>query len=123
MLYAETLIGRDTISTMPLKTMEGFLDHGVTSQSLAADVEGAGQILSTPKDLGIDLASVAAALVVEGIEKFCGAAGTLFDAIARTCREIHGRTERADEAKPLLCGAGHQRAQFIELVWSRAAVR
>ena len=30
-LYVETLIGRDTINTMPPKTIDAFLDHGVTS--------------------------------------------------------------------------------------------
>ncbi|HEY0957811.1 MAG TPA: transaldolase [Novosphingobium sp.] len=93
-LYVETLIGRDTISTMPLKTIEAFLDHGVTSQSLTADIEGARHILSTAKDLGIDLASVTAALVVEGIDKFSDAADALFDVIAKTRREILGRRRR-----------------------------
>ncbi len=38
-LYVETLIGRDTINTMPPKTIEAFLDHGVTTPSLTADIE------------------------------------------------------------------------------------
>ena len=84
MLYVETLIGRDTINTMPPKTIEAFLDHGVTAQSLTADIEGERRVLSEAERLGLDLAGVTAALVVEGVDKFSDAADALLGAIAKT---------------------------------------
>jgi len=81
-LYVETLIGRDTINTMPPKTIEAFLDHGVTTQSLTADIEGERRVLAKAERLGLDLDGVTAALVVEGVDKFCDAADALLGAIA-----------------------------------------
>src|SRR4029079_5806090 len=46
LLYVETLIGRDTINTMPLKTIEAFREHGVATPSLTADIAGERMVLS-----------------------------------------------------------------------------
>ena len=46
-LYVEELIGRDTINTMPPKTIDAFRDHGRVRQSLEEDVEGAVHIMRT----------------------------------------------------------------------------
>jgi len=81
-LYVETLIGPDTINTMPPKTIEAFLDHGVARSTLAAGIDAERQILSEAERLGVDLAGVTAALVDEGVEKFCDAATALLDRIA-----------------------------------------
>ena len=83
-LYVETLIGRDTINTMPPKTIDAFLDHGVTSRSLTADIEGERRVLSEAERLGLDLAGVTSALVVDGVDKFEDAADALLGAIAKT---------------------------------------
>ena len=40
-LYVDTLIGPETVNTMPVKTMDAFRDHGTVTQSLAADLDGA----------------------------------------------------------------------------------
>lgn len=97
-LYVETLIGRDTINTMPLKTIEAFLDHGVTSQSLTADVDGERQVLSRAESLGLDLAGVTNALVIEGIEKFAEALDALYAAIAETRCDLLGERINGLEA-------------------------
>jgi transaldolase/glucose-6-phosphate isomerase len=83
-LYVETLIGRDTINTMPLKTIEAFRDHGVTTPSLTADIAGERMVLSEAERLGLDPASVTAALVTEGVDKFSDAAEALLGAIAKS---------------------------------------
>ena len=69
---------------MPPKTIEAFLDHGVTAPSLTADIEGERRVLSEAERLGLDLAGVTAALVVEGVDKFEDAADALLGAIAKT---------------------------------------
>ena len=89
-LYVETLIGRDTINTMPPKTIEAFLDHGVTTSSLTADIDGERRVLSEAERLGLDLAGVTAVLVVEGVHKFSDAADALIGAIAKTRSEMLG---------------------------------
>jgi transaldolase/glucose-6-phosphate isomerase len=89
-LYVETLIGRDTINTMPPKTIEAFLDHGVTTPSLTANIDSERRVLSEAERLGLDLAGVTAALVVDGVDKFSDAADTLLGAIATTRADMLG---------------------------------
>ncbi len=40
-LYAEELIGPDTVDTMPLETIENFRDHGRVRYSIEDDITGA----------------------------------------------------------------------------------
>ncbi len=81
-LYVETLIGRDTVNTMPPATMDAFRDHGETSDSLTTDVEGAKKVLSEADRLGLDLPGVTAKLVEEGVQSFSDAADQLYGAVA-----------------------------------------
>lgn len=81
-LYIDTLIGRDTISTIPLKTMDAFRDHGTVAPTLTADVDGARHVLSTVERLGLDLDGVTATLVEEGVHSFARSFDTLLGAIA-----------------------------------------
>ena len=99
-LYVETLIGRDTINTMPLKTIEAFREHGVARPSLTADIAGERMVLSEAERLGLDLASVTAALVTEGVDKFSEAAEALFGAIAKSRAAILGEQPAPRSALP-----------------------
>ncbi len=81
-LYIDTLIGADTVNTMPPKTLEAFRDHGEVGPSLTDDVARAREILSGAKRLGLDLDGVTAALVVDGVEKFAAAFDELLGAVA-----------------------------------------
>ena len=81
-LYVETLIGQDTVNTMPPKTLEAFRDHGRVRQSLTDDVAGARDILATADRLGLDLAGVTARLVEDGVRQFADAADKLYGAVA-----------------------------------------
>ena len=97
-LYVEKLIGRDTINTMPPKTIEAYLDHGVTTPSLTADITDERRILSEADRLGLDLAGVTAALVEEGVDNFSEAADVLLGTIAATRSRILGERINAFEA-------------------------
>ncbi|WP_246331584.1 bifunctional transaldolase/phosoglucose isomerase [Sphingomonas chungangi] len=81
-LYVETLIGRDTVNTMPPATMDAFRDHGETSNSLVADIDDAEKVLATAEKLGLDLDGVTAQLVKDGVKSFADAADALYGAIA-----------------------------------------
>jgi len=69
-MYAEELIGADTIDTMPLETLAAFRDHGKARPSLEEDVEGARRTLADLEAAGISLRKVTDDLIVEGIKKF-----------------------------------------------------
>ena len=82
-LYIDTLIGPDTVNTMPPKTMDAFRDHGIVAQTLAADVEEARRILAEAERLGLDLNGVTGTLVGEGVASFVTAFDDLLGAIAK----------------------------------------
>ena len=94
-LYVDTLIGPDTINTMPLKTMGAFRDHGTLRQTLTEDVDEARRVLTEAEQLGLDLAGVTRALVDDGVSQFAGAANTLFAAIAEKRTQLLGDRQNA----------------------------
>ena len=81
-LYVETLIGPDTVNTMPPKTMDAFRDHGKVAETLVADIPGAEHVLAEAKRLGLDLDGVTRALVDDGVKQFADAADGLYSAVA-----------------------------------------
>ena len=81
-LYLDTLIGRDTINTVPPKTLDAFRDHGTVAATLTADVDGARHVLAEAERLGLDLAGVTETLVEEGVASFAKAFDDLLGAIA-----------------------------------------
>jgi transaldolase/glucose-6-phosphate isomerase len=82
-LYVETLIGPDTVNTMPPKTMDAFRESGAVTPSLTQDVEGARRILAEAERLGLNLNAVTAALVDDGVKQFADAADQLLAAVEK----------------------------------------
>lgn len=68
--YVEALIGPETISTMPLETLEAYRDHGEPAVRLEEDVPFARDVLDELRQLGISLEDLTEELEEEGITKF-----------------------------------------------------
>jgi transaldolase/glucose-6-phosphate isomerase len=81
-LYLDTLIGPDTINTVPPKTMDAFRDHGTPKLTLTADIDEARHVLAEADRLGLDLDGVTATLVEEGVQSFAKAFDELLASIA-----------------------------------------
>ena len=82
-LYVETLIGRDTVNTMPPATMDAFRDHGkATPDAVEQDLEGALAILKSLGQHGISLETVTDDLVIDGVRQFATAFDQLLGAVA-----------------------------------------
>ncbi|WP_210356873.1 transaldolase [Sphingomonas beigongshangi] len=81
-LYVDTLIGRDTVNTMPPATMDAFRDHGTVAETLTADVADARHVLNEAERLGLDLGGVTDRLVEEGVASFAKAFDELLGSIA-----------------------------------------
>ena len=86
-LYVDTLIGADTVNTMPPKTMDAFRDHGHARDTLTEDLDGARGVLAEVDRLGLDLNGVTRALVDDGVAKFC-------QGVRRSPGRRGGRTRR-----------------------------
>jgi len=100
-LYVETLIGRDTVNTVPPKTLDAFRDHGEVSNSLTADVDEARHVLAEAERLGLDLNGVTDTLVEEGVRSFADAADTLYGAVAdKRAKFLGDRLDGMEAALP-----------------------
>ncbi len=80
-LYAEELIGPDTVDTMPLETILNFRDHGHARYSMEDDMEGARQTLAELEEIGIHYDQVTQQLQDEGVQKFADSFHKLFEGI------------------------------------------
>jgi transaldolase len=82
-LYVESLIGPDTISTVPPETLQLFDDHGKVVRALEGDTAGpARRVLEALAKGGIDYADVNRTLEAEGIDKFAKSYEKLMSVIA-----------------------------------------
>ncbi len=68
--YVDTLIGPDTVNTMPDATIDAFLDHGTIARTIDEDDQGAAAVVETLDDAGVDMADVAVTLEAEGVASF-----------------------------------------------------
>ena len=81
-LYSEELIGRDTVNTMPLSSVEAFADHGIVrGQTLTEDLDRARRLWSELIRVGIDEEEVGEQLEAEGVDKFAASYQAMLDTI------------------------------------------
>jgi len=70
-LYVETLIGEETVNTVPPATLDAFRDHGtVSGQAVTDELNRAREVLDRLAEVGIDLDDVTETLQTRGVEKF-----------------------------------------------------
>ncbi len=86
-LYVENLIGKDTINTLPLETIDAFRDHGKAEDTLTTDLENSNKVMQDLENLGIDIDKITQKLEDEGIEKFNEAYEKLLKSIRDQIRE------------------------------------
>ncbi len=82
-LYVEELIGRDTVNTMPLETIQAFQDHGIVEETLTEGVDDAQKLLGDLAAAGVDYDDVVETLEREGVEKFSQSFAELLEGIDR----------------------------------------
>ena len=81
-LYVDSLIGPDTVNTIPPATLQSFIDHGTISRSLDENVEAAEAHLNQLFEMGLDLRSITNELQEEGVSAFARSFDALMNAIA-----------------------------------------
>src|SRR4051794_7735619 len=80
-LYVEPLIGRDTVNTLPLATLNAFNDHGKVADTIGQGVDEARAQLKKLAGLGIDLEDICRKLTDDGLGLFSKALENLLKAI------------------------------------------
>ncbi|SEO62543.1 transaldolase [Nitrosovibrio sp. Nv6] len=69
-LYVEELIGRDTVNTVPPKTLAAFRDHGRVRETLLENITQAKTDIAQLETLGIDLEAATEKLQNDGAAAF-----------------------------------------------------
>jgi transaldolase len=87
-LYVEELIGPETISTMPEKTIRAFQDHGRVESRLDTHLDESRHLFNQLYAAGVDYDDLVATLEREGIEKFIASVNELVDRIAKKRRSL-----------------------------------
>ena len=71
-LYVESLMGPDTVNTVPPATLIAFLEHGVAEPTLAGAASNAETVLDGLAAAGIDIDRVTDRLLSDGVDAFSG---------------------------------------------------
>ncbi len=112
LLYVDTLIGPDTVNTMPDQTLDAVLDHGMIARTVDADPGEAAATLAELARVGIDMDDVAATLEDEGVHSFAKS----FDELLQTLADKAAALSRRGAGAPRNRGArgrGPGRAQQL----------
>lgn len=80
-MYLDTLIGPDTVNTVPPATLDAFRDHGTAQPTLDTGIEEARHAFDELKAVGIDMGAVTTKLTEEGVASFSESFDELFEVI------------------------------------------
>ena len=82
-LYVESLIGADTVDTIPPATLDAFRDHGRAESRLEDDLVDSKHVLDTLARCGISLDDLTARLLDDGVKQFSAAFDSLLASIEK----------------------------------------
>jgi transaldolase/glucose-6-phosphate isomerase len=80
-LYVESLIGPDTIDTIPPATLDAFRNHGKAENRLEDNLDDAKQVLATLARAGISIDDLTTRLLDDGVKEFARSFDTLLRSI------------------------------------------
>jgi transaldolase/glucose-6-phosphate isomerase len=81
-LYVDSLIGPDTVNTVPPATLNAFRDHGQVSQTLDTEFDKVEAQLNDLSELGIDLDSITQDLQDSGVSAFINSYNALMKSLS-----------------------------------------
>jgi transaldolase len=87
LLYVDSLIGPDTVNTMPDATVDAFKDHGVVARTVDKGVDQAQADLDALHEAGIDMSDVSHRLEEEGVASFSKSYDELLQALEDKANE------------------------------------
>jgi len=85
--YIESLIGRDTVNTVTVETLDAFRDHGKPNDSIEHNVEEARWVLDQLPRLSISIDKITQQLEDEGISKFSNSADKLLKTLGKAAQK------------------------------------
>lgn len=90
--YVETLIGKDTVNTLPDETIRAFADHGILEKdTIEQDIPAAKKVFEDLQDVGIDIDAITTDLENDGITKFIEPFTQLMTGLAEKRMQMLGK--------------------------------
>ncbi|MHB8510121.1 MAG: transaldolase, partial [Candidatus Dormibacteria bacterium] len=89
-MYIDELIGRDTVNTIPLSTLEAYADHGNPADRVDKGVEEARALMAQLEEVGISIQQVTDELIEEGVSSFGEAFDKLLASITVKSQAVSG---------------------------------
>ena len=86
--YVTELIGKSTVNTVPDSTLDAFLDHGEIREVLGADVYDAQEVIGNLNKFGIDINTVCAKLLNDGVTSFQESFDSLLNSIKTKSKNL-----------------------------------
>ncbi|MBW3574608.1 MAG: transaldolase [Actinobacteria bacterium] len=90
-LYIDSLIAPDTVTTMPVATLEAFADHGTLGRTADAGLDEADALWERLAEVGVDLDDVGRVLEDEGVAAFAKAFDQGIQALEEKAAELATR--------------------------------
>jgi transaldolase len=91
LLYVESLIGPNTVNTMPPETLEAFRDHGNVLPTLEEGMGEADALLDRVRGVGINLDGITEQLQIDGVKAFADSYDQTLEAIDSKKGELAAR--------------------------------
>jgi transaldolase len=88
LLYVDTLIGPDTVNTLPEQTIDAFEDHGTIARTVDDGIHVAEGVFERLEAIGIDMEDVGRVLEEEGVASFSKSFDELISALERKSAEL-----------------------------------
>ena len=89
-LYVDTLIGPNTVNTLPDATLDAFAAHGTLARTVDADIADAQRMWEQLAVVGVDMEDVADQLEREGVSSFQKSFDELITALEAKAAELRG---------------------------------
>jgi transaldolase len=83
-LYVDSLIGPDTVTTLPEPTIDAVEDHGTIRRTVDHDLDGAAAVLALAAERGVDLVDVGRTLEDQGVAAFARSFAEVLDRLRGT---------------------------------------
>ena len=69
-LYVESLVGKDTVNTVPPATLAALIDHGKVDETINWNLFAARDHFSKLEEIGISFSDITSELEIEGVDLF-----------------------------------------------------
>jgi transaldolase len=70
-MYVESLVGGDTINTLPPQTIEALCDHGrIVPDAVTQGVDEAERVFAQLRELGISIDDITQTVLDAGVQSF-----------------------------------------------------